>query len=78
MRVQHVILERSPISEWVSSHTIMSAAGSILLCQFPHRPVNGQRGLQIRLLFFPFDGLNHSQPPHAFYTELPAPIATKC
>ena len=57
---------------------ITPAVDSSVVGEFPHCAVIGQRGFRIRLLQFRFRGLTHSQPPHAFYTELPAPTATKC
>jgi hypothetical protein len=60
-----------------SASAIEAALGSLALGEFPHRPVNGQCRLRIRLFRLPFYGLNHSQPPHE-YIEPFAPNATKC
>jgi hypothetical protein len=65
----HVSLTPGAITPTVDSHRVG---------EFPHCAVIGQRGSRIRLLQFRFRGLTHSQPPHAFYNELPAPTATKC
>jgi hypothetical protein len=61
-----------------SSPAIGLASGSPVLRQLFHRAVNGQRGFRIWFFRLPFDGPNHSLPPHACYNEFFAPTATKC
>lgn len=59
------------------SPTVPLAAQSDPLRKLSNGSVNGQNGGRIHLLCAPFDGLTHYGPPHASYTELGEPTATK-
>jgi len=59
------------------STTVPLAAQSDPLRELSNGPINSQDGGRIWLLCVPLDGLTHHGPPHASYTGLCEPTATK-